>query len=315
MKKPLITRKRDFLTGEELSTQEWHGLIKLARRIKKNPKLWLKKLEGQSVAMIFDKSSTRTRVSFEVAMTQLGGNALFLSRNDLQLGRGEPVGDTARVLSRYVQGIVIRTYGHGFVEELAQASDVPVINALTDLHHPCQVLADLLTIEEIFGKLKGVSLTYVGDGNNMSHSLMLGCARAGLRIRVVTPKAFSPDREIVSRAKRIALLSGGSVDVSHSLADAHVAANALYTDAWVSMGQEREKAKRKKAFKGYKIDEKFMKHHPKAVFLHCLPAYRGEEVSSEVLDGRQSRVLDQAENRLHAQKALLLTLLKSGTRS
>lgn len=260
--------------------------------------------------MIFDKSSTRTRVSFEVAMHQLGGQALFLSRNDLQLGRGEPVSDTARVLSRMADGIVIRTYAHAFIEEFAAYADVPVINALTDLHHPCQTLADLLTLEEACGKLKGLSLLYLGDGNNVAHSLLLGCAKVGMKVRVVTPPNHAPDADIVARARRIALLSGGDVKVSHQIADARKPADAVYTDAWASMGQEKEKARRRRVFAPYQVNEALMKHHPKAIFLHCLPAYRKEEVTESVLEGRQSRVWDQAENRVHAQKALLWMLLR-----
>ena len=300
---------RHLLTLEELSNKELLGLLKLASQVKKKPAKYKKALKGQALGMIFEKSSTRTRVSFEVGMFQLGGHALFLNSNDIQIGRGETIADTARVLSRFVQGIMIRTFAHKIVEELSQHATVPVINGLTDSHHPCQILADLQTLLEHYGKLKGLKIVFVGDGNNVSHSLMIGAAKTGAHFKLVCPKGYEPDAAILGRAQKESAKTGSSIEVTHQVQGSVKGADAVYTDVWTSMGQEAEKTKRLNDFKGFQVDEKLMAESPKAVFLHCLPAHRGEEVSAGVMDGNQSLVFDQAENRLHAQKALLITLM------
>ena len=306
---------RHLLTLEELSNKELLGLLKLASQVKKKPAKYKKALKGQALGMIFEKSSTRTRVSFEVGMFQLGGHALFLNSNDIQIGRGETIADTARVLSRFVQGIMIRTFAHKIVEELSQHATVPVINGLTDSHHPCQILADLQTLLEHYGKLKGLKIVFVGDGNNVSHSLMIGAAKTGAHFKLVCPKGYEPDAAMLGRAQKEAAKTGSLIEVVHQVQGSVKAADAVYTDVWTSMGQEAEKAKRLNDFKGFQVDEKLMAESPKAVFLHCLPAHRGEEVSAGVMDGKQSLVFDQAENRLHAQKALLITLMGKRNKS
>jgi len=308
----MATLPKHLLTLEEFSSKELLGLLVLAGKIKKTPKRYQKALDEKCLAMIFDKSSTRTRVSFDVGMTQLGGRALFLNGHELQLGRGEPLPDTAKVLSRYVQGIMIRTFAHETVEELAKHSSVPVINGLTDTHHPCQVLADLQTIREHFKKLKGLQLVYVGDGNNMAHSLMIGAAKTGMHCRIVCPMDYQPDAAILKIAKKEGEKSGSRIEVTQRIQGSVRGANVVYTDVWTSMGQEVESKKRLNDFQEFQVNEKLMAESPKAIFLHCLPAHRGEEVSAGVMDGKQSRVWDQAENRLHAQKALLVTLMGSG---
>lgn len=298
-----------LLTLEELSNKELLGLLKLASQVKKKPTKYKKVLKGQTLGMIFEKSSTRTRVSFEVGMFQLGGHALFLTSNDIQIGRGETIADTARVLSRFVQGIMIRTFAHKIVEELAQNATVPVINGLTDKHHPCQILADLQTLQEYYGKLKGLQVVFIGDGNNVSHSLMIGAAKTGAHFKLVCPKGYEPDAAILNRTQKEAAKTGSHIEVTHQVQGSVKGADAVYTDVWTSMGQETEKTKRLNDFKGFQVDGKLMAESPEAVFLHCLPAHRGEEVSAEVMDGKQSLVFDQAENRLHAQKALLIHLM------
>ncbi len=308
----MSTSPRHLLTLEEFSTREILDLLALAAKIKKSPARYGSALRGQCLAMIFDKSSTRTRVSFEVGMAQLGGHALYLNGNDLQLGRGETVGDTAKVLSRFVQGIMIRTFAHSTVEELARHSEVPVINGLTDSHHPCQILADLQTIQEHFKKLKGLRLVFVGDGNNVAHSLMIGAAKTGMHFKLVCPKGYEPDASILRSAQQEGRKTGGSIEVVRKVEGSAKGADAVYTDVWTSMGQEAEKAERLRDFQGYQIDERLMAESPKAIFLHCLPAHRGEEVSAGVMDGKKAKVWDEAENRLHAQKALLVTLMAKG---
>ena len=298
-----------LLTLEEFSSKELLALLELAAKMKKKPAKYRKSLDGQCLAMIFDKSSTRTRVSFDVGMTQLGGKALVLNGGELQLGRGEPVSDTAKVLSRYVQGIMIRTFSHEMVEKLAKYSSVPVINGLTDTHHPCQVLADLQTILENFKKIKGLQLVYVGDGNNMAHSLMMGSAKTGIHCRIVCPKDYQPQASVVKTAQAEGKKTGSIIEITQKVQGSVRGADVVYTDVWTSMGQEAEKNKRLNDFKGFEVDEKLLGESPKAIFLHCLPAHRGEEVSAGVIDGKRSRVWDQAENRLHAQKALMVTLM------
>ena len=263
-------------------------------------------LEGRCLAMIFRKSSTRTRVSTEVGMAQLGGHALMISDRDSQMGRGESVRDTARVLSRYVDAILIRTFGHGEVIELAREASVPVVNGLTDLLHPCQVMADLFTAVEEFGDdVRGLRVAWIGDGNNMAHSWLNAASRLGFTLRLACPPGYGPDAEILARAR-----SAGDVEMVDSPADAAAGARVVTTDVWASMGQEDEQASREKAFAGYCVDEAVMERaHPAGIFLHCLPAHRGEEVTAAVIDGGRSRVYREAENRLHVIKAILLDLI------
>ena len=270
-----------------------------------------KPLEGKTVAMIFEKSSTRTRVSFEVGISQLGGNALFLSSNDLQMGRGEPISDTANVLSRYVDGIMIRAKRHVDVEELVKYSTVPVINGLTDLEHPCQALADMLTIKEHFGTFKNKKICFVGDGNNVCNSLLLVSPLLGVEMSVACPKDFEPNAQIVQTACDFARENNTSITVTSDLNEALNDVDAVYTDVWVSMGDEEEAKQRVKAFTPFQVNQDLMDLANKdAIFMHCLPAIRGKEVESEVIDGPQSAIFDQAENRLHAQKAVLYHLMK-----
>lgn len=303
---------KHLLTLADLSSDEILQLIEDAVQLKKmqkegKPHLYL---SGKTLAMIFEKSSTRTRVSFEVGMNQLGGHALFLSRTDIQLGRGETVPDTAKVLSRYVDGIMIRAHEHSGVEELAANSTVPVINALTDDFHPCQVLADLLTLYEVKGELKGNKLAYVGDGNNMAHSLLIGCAKTGVHCSIASPKGYEPNPSIVELALEIAQETGAKIVVTNQPEEAVANADAVYTDVWASMGWEDEQEVRLQAFQGYQVNQELMSYAKEdAIFLHCLPAKRGQEVSAEVIDGPQSLVFEEAENRLHAQKALMVALM------
>ncbi len=267
-------------------------------------------LQGKTLGLIFTKSSTRTRVSFEVGMVQLGGYPLFLSANDIQLGRGETVADTAKTLSRYLDGIMIRTFKQSDVEDLARYGSIPIINGLTDLQHPCQILADLQTIREHKGTLAGLKLAYVGDGNNVANSLLIGCAKMGMHIAVAFPMGFEPDAASVRCAQSAAQSAGGSVTLTQSAAEAVLGADVVYTDTWVSMGQEAEKAERVTQFDGFQVNAALMAMaKPDAIFMHCLPAYRGYEVSEDVIDGPQSVVFDEAENRLHAQKAVMVRLL------
>ena len=296
--------KRDFLAVTDLSREAVGRLFDLARRMKtgayrESP------LAGKTLAMIFAKSSTRTRVSFEVGTYQLGGHALFLSSRDIQLGRGEPIPDTARVLSRYVHGIMIRTFDHAEVEQLAQHATVPVINGLTDLSHPCQLLADLFTVREALGGWEGKRVAWVGDGNNMANSWIEAAQVLGFELRLACPEGFEPNRARFEAAQQHA-----KVTVTEVPEEAVEGAHVVNTDVWASMGQEGEAEARRNAFKGYTVDADLMQlAAPKAIFLHCLPAHRGEEVTADVIDGPQSRVWDEAENRLHVQKALLATLM------
>ncbi|GIW52631.1 MAG: ornithine carbamoyltransferase [Gemmatimonadales bacterium] len=296
--------KRDFLALTDLSREEIERLFDLAAEMKAG-RYRGRPLEGKVLALLFAKSSTRTRVSFEVGAIQLGGHALFLSARDLQLGRGEPIRDTARVLSRYVQGIVIRTFAHSEVEELARYSTVPVINGLTDRLHPCQVLADVFTIREVFGSWEGKVVAWVGDGNNMANAWLQAAQLFGFELRLACPEGYEPDREIFEEAKKKA-----KVSITELPEEAVRGAHVVNTDVWASMGQEEEAEARALAFQGYTVDRELMAlAAPDAIFLHCLPAHRGEEVEEEVIEGPWSRVFDQAENRLHVQKALLATLM------
>ncbi|HWL40475.1 MAG TPA: ornithine carbamoyltransferase [Gemmatimonadaceae bacterium] len=295
---------RDFLQIPDFSAAEIEKLFRLAESMRLG-KYKRKPLAGKSLAMIFMKSSTRTRVSFEVGTWQLGGHALFLSPRDVQLGRGEPIADTARVLSRYVDGIMIRTFAHSEIEELALHATVPIINGLTDLVHPCQVLADLLTVKQHLGGHKGKRFAWIGDGNNMANSWINASYALGFELTLACPEGYDPDQRILARAQ-----AKSKVRVVRDPLEAAKGAHVINTDVWASMGQEEEQAIREKAFRGFRVDEKLMKAAARdAIFLHCLPAHRGEEVAAEVIDGPQSRVWDEAGNRLHIQKAIMAVLM------
>ncbi|MDR0268693.1 ornithine carbamoyltransferase [Paenibacillus sp.] len=303
---------RDLLELDDYTAEEIQYLLDLAielKRKQKNGEVY-QPLKGKTIGLIFEKSSTRTRVSFEVGAFQLGAHALFLSKNDIQLGRGEIISDTAQVLSRYLDGIMIRTFGHQNVVDLAKYASVPVINGLSDLAHPCQVLADYQTILEHKGKLKGLKLAYIGDGNNMAHSLMIGGAKLGVHVSVASPEGYEPDAEVVKLSREIAEETGAQIVVTRSPQEAVQDADAIYTDVWASMGFEEEQKIREAAFKDYQVDEELVKGaRSDYLFMHCLPAHRGEEVSEGVIDGKNSVIFDQAENRLHAQKALMAALM------
>jgi ornithine carbamoyltransferase len=304
--------KKDLLAISDITSKDIDDVLKLSALLKELQRQGKthQPLKGKSLGMIFEKSSTRTRVSFEVGMYQLGGQALFLSANDLQIGRGEPIVDTAQTLSRYLDGIMIRTFAQATIEEMARHATIPVINGLTDLHHPCQALADLFTIKEKRGKLKGLKFSYVGDGNNMAHSLIEACVKTGMHISLACPPGYEPDAGIMREAQQVAAKTGSEVRLSNDPAKAAKDADIVYTDVWASMGQENEHAKRVNAFRGYQVDAKLMKlAAPNAIVMHCLPAHRGEEIAAEVIDGPQSVVFDQAENRLHTQKAVLEILM------
>ena len=306
----LAAVERDYLSVDDLSPEELAGVLDLSSKVKAHPGDVADTLRRRSVAMIFEKPSTRTRVSFEVAIASTGAHPVALSSQELQLGRGETIEDTGRVLSRYVDAIVLRTFEQERLELLASAATVPVVNALSDFEHPCQCLADLLTIREIKGELAGRTFTYLGDGNNVTHSLLLGGAKTGMHVRVATPPGFEPIPQIVQRATEIAEGTGGSVLLTNDPREAAAGADVLYTDVWASMGQETESDERALVFPAYRLDqEKVDVARPDVTVLHCLPAHRGQEITDEVIDGPHSAVWDQAENRLHTQKALLLWLL------
>lgn len=296
----------------DVSLEEIEGIFSLAARLKNDIKHGTEHhlLKGKTLGMIFSKSSTRTRVSFEVGMYQLGGYPMFLSSSDIQLGRGETIYDTAQVLSRYISGIMIRTFKHSDVEDLARYGTIPVINGLTDLMHPCQILADLFTVYEVKGKLQGLKMAYVGDGNNVANSLLHGCAKTGMDIYVATPSNYGCDGTIIEEAKQAAVKSGSRVILTADPEEAVRGADVIYTDTWVSMGQEAEKEMRVKIFMPYQVNDKlFSKAKDDAIFLHCLPAYRGLEVTESIIDGPNSVVFEEAENRLHVQKAIMATLM------
>ncbi|MCR4436814.1 MAG: ornithine carbamoyltransferase [Clostridiales bacterium] len=306
---------KHLLSLYDLSAGEIEEIFRLAEKLKKYVKEGVQHpmLKGKTLGMIFTKSSTRTRVSFEVGMYQLGGYALFLSAGDIQLGRGETVYDTAQVLSRYIDCIMIRTFKQSDVEDLARYGRIPVINGLTDLMHPCQILADLFTIYEQKGALKGLKLAYVGDGNNVANSLLHGCAKTGMDIAVASPRGFECDPKIISEARSDAELSGSRIVLTQDPEEAIKEADVVYTDTWVSMGQEAEKEERIKVFMPYQVNSRLFSLAKKdAIFLHCLPAYRGYEVTKEIIDGPRSAVFDEAENRLHVQKAIMVMLMGGG---
>jgi ornithine carbamoyltransferase len=300
---------RHYLTVDDLEPREIGEVLDLSVRLKADRTFSADALTGRSVALIFEKPSTRTRVSFEVAVTELGGHAVVLSAAELQLGRGETIQDTGRVLSRYVDAIVLRTFEQERLELLSTTAAVPIVNALSDFEHPCQALADLLTLREHFGELPGRVLTYLGDGNNVAHSLLLAGTKMGMVVRVATPPGFEPIPQVVHRAEEIAAETGGAVEITHDPQEAATGADALYTDVWTSMGQDLEADERALVFPSYQLSQKLVDvADPEAIVLHCLPAHRGLEITDEVIDGPSSVVWDQAENRLHSQKALLLRL-------
>jgi ornithine carbamoyltransferase len=302
--------KKDFLSFEGLTAREMREILELAREVKREPLRFRRALEGKTLGMIFQKSSTRTRISFEVGMYELGGLALYFRGTELQLGRGETVGDTARVLSRYIDGVMIRTFSDAEVEELAANATIPVINGLTDLLHPCQILADLFTIEEHFGKTDGIVVAYIGDGNNVLNSWLEAAAILPIELRFAVPEGYEPDEKILKRAVQSGV---GRVIQEKVPGEAVRGAQVVYTDVWVSMGQEEERARRLEAFRDYRVTADLCVHASRDhIVMHCLPAHRGEEITDEVIDGSQSVVFTQAENRLHAQKALLVTLLGRG---
>jgi len=305
-----LALKRDFLTGTEWSPKQLRDFLRLAGEMKADPTRYRNSLAGGVFVLIFEKPSLRTRVTFEVGIANLGGSSIFLDHTSARLSEREPIRDIARNLERWVQGIVARVFAQESLDELAANASVPVINALSDKFHPCQALADFFTLEERFGNLRGLKLAYVGDGNNMCHSLLTIGARAGAHIRVATPEGFEPDAGVVAEARRVARETRAKIEILRSPQDAVAGAQAVYTDVWASMGQEHESAQREIAFRAYQVNEAlFAQAAPDAVFLHCLPAHRGLEVTAGVIDSPRSIIYDQAENRLHVQKALLHTLL------
>jgi len=310
----MMNKGMDLLSIHELSADDVEEILTLAADLKAKQKAGIphKLLAGKTLGMIFEKSSTRTRVSFEVGMYQLGGQALFLSSRDLQLGRGEPIKDTARVLSRYLDGIMIRTYGHERIEELAHYADIPVINALSDLLHPCQALTDLLTIREYKGKnLAGLKMAYVGDGNNMTHSLMYAAAKVGMNFAAATPEGYEPNAEVVANAKADAAATGATVTITHNPMEAVAGADVIVTDTWASMGQEAEHDTRTAVFRPYQVNWELVAEsgNARCIVMHCLPAYRGEEITEDVFEEFADVIFDEAENRLHVQKAIMALVM------
>ncbi len=303
---------RNLLTIFDLSAKEIESLLIRAKELKDMQKKGIecRSLNGKTLALLFEKQSTRTRLSFEIAIIQLGGHSIYLSPHQIQMGRGEEIRDTARVFARYLDGIVIRTFEQTMVEEFARNSTIPVINGLTDLHHPCQIISDLLTILEKKGSISGLSMAYIGDGNNVAHSLIEGAAVMGLNLKVATPEGYGPDQKIVAAAVQRAKETGTVIEVINDPFEAVTDADVVYTDVWTSMGQEEEENSRRKIFRKYQINKELMKKaRTDAIILHCLPAHRGEEITEDMMESRQSVVFDQAENRLHMQKALLEMLM------
>ena len=310
----MMNKGMDLLSIHELSAADVEEILTLAADLKAKQKAGIphKLLAGKTLGMIFEKSSTRTRVSFEVGMYQLGGQALFLSSRDLQLGRGEPIKDTARVLSRYLDGIMIRTYGHERIEELARYADIPVINALSDLLHPCQALTDLLTIREYKGKnLAGLKMAYVGDGNNMTHSLMYAAAKVGMNFAAATPEGYEPNAEVITNAKADAAATGATITITHNPMEAVAGADVIITDTWASMGQEAEHDTRTAVFRPYQVNWELVAEsgNARCIVMHCLPAYRGEEITEDVFEEFADVIFDEAENRLHVQKAIMALVM------
>ncbi|MCL2026160.1 MAG: ornithine carbamoyltransferase [Leptospirales bacterium] len=312
MKIPKVKTK-DIIDGTELSAKETLALFEFTTELKNDLRKGRKHehLAKKSLAMIFEKNSTRTRVSFEAGIYQLGGQAIFLSGNDIQISRGEPLSDTAKVLSRYVDGIMIRTDKHEKAINLAKESNVPVINGLTDMYHPCQALADIFTIYERQKSFKNIKLTYLGDGNNVAHSLLIICSLLGVNISIASPKGYQPDSDVIAAAEKLAASSGSDLLITSDITKAVKGANYLYTDVWTSMGQEKEAVKRRKIFSSYRITRELLKKaSPGCLVMHCLPAHRGEEIDADVIDSERSIIFDQAENRLHTQKAVMCALMK-----
>jgi ornithine carbamoyltransferase len=305
-----LALKRDLLTGTEWNPAQLRDFFRLSAEMKAHPDRYRTALAGRVFVLLFEKPSLRTRVTFEVGVANLGGSSIFLDHTSARLGEREPIRDIAKNLERWVQGIIARVFAQESLDELAANANVPVINALSDKYHPCQALADFFTLEERFGGLKGLKVAYVGDGNNMCHSLLTIGARAGAHIRVATPEDYEPDAAIVAEAKRVARETRGKIEILRSAEEAVAGAQAVYTDVWASMGQEAQAARREIAFAGYQVNEKlFSQAASDAVFLHCLPAHRGLEVTEDVIDSPRSIIYDQAENRLHVQKAILHSLL------
>ncbi len=300
---------RDLLSLADLSPSDIERLLDLAARLKRH-RAGNQRLRGRVLALLFQKPSMRTRVAFEVGMHQLGGTAIYLGPDDLPLGKREPTKDVARVLARYVDVIVARTFAHADVEELAQYADVPVINGLSDLHHPCQALADLLTIREIYGRLRGITLAYIGDGNNVLHSLLEAASRVGMHVQMAVPRGYEPNRNIWNDAAAWGRKTGARLRASHDPIQAARHADVLYTDVWTSMGQEHERSRRLRTFRGFQINDALLRAaKSRCRVLHCLPAHRGEEITDAVMEGPRAAVFDQAENRLHVHKAILVDLL------
>jgi ornithine carbamoyltransferase len=306
---------RDLVSICDLSPAEVEAVLDLTGLLKARPADFRGALAGKQIVLFFEKPSLRTRLTFEAGITALGGNSFFVDQTAARLGIRESLSDIAHNLERWIDGIVLRTFDHSTVSEMAQYAAVPVINALSDFEHPCQALADMFTLQERFGDLRNVKLAYVGDGNNVAHSLMLAAASLGSHIAIATPKGYEPDQTVVTRAKEIAATTGGTVTVTNNAAEAAQNAHAIYTDVWASMGQEDETEERRRIFSAFQVNEKlFAKAEPDAIFMHCLPAHRGDEVTASVIDSPMSVVFDQAENRLHIQKAVLLLLLGGGMR-
>ncbi len=303
-------KRKDLLSLRDLTTEEIRELLSDALAIKANPAKYAESLKGQALALIFEKPSLRTRVTFDVGIHQMGGFSVYLSPSEINLGKRESVRDVAKNLERMVQGIMVRTFAHDVVVQMAEQARIPVINGLTDLSHPCQGLADYLTILEVKEDFHGLKLAYVGDGNNVAHSLIYGAARLGIHIAVATPAGYEPSPDVVKWAREVASGSGARVDVTREAADAVDGADVVYTDVWTSMGQEAQSSRRKEIFQPYQVNEQlFGRARPNAIFMHCLPAHRGEEVTDGVIDSTRSVVFQQAENRLHVQKAILLALM------
>ncbi len=305
---------KDFISIHDFTSEEITYFLDVADFLKKTKKAGQKMdyLAGKTLGMIFQKSSTRTRVSFETGIYYLGGMGLFLSSSDLQMGRGEPIRDTARVLSRYLDGIMIRTFDHNDVQQLAEYADIPIINGLTDLLHPCQAMADLQTAREYLGNLKGKKLVFIGDGNNVAHSLMYGGAKMGMNVVVVCPEGYEPDAEVMKNAQADAALTGGSISIARKPQDAIAGAHVVYTDVWASMGQEKQVEERRNAFAGYCVNHDLMAQaDAKAIVMHCLPAHRGEEITDEIMESYKHSIIGEAENRLHAQMAVMALTMQS----
>ncbi len=303
--------KKDFVCIKDWSVKEMEEIFALAFEVKKAPEKFCAALKGKSLALVFEKPSTRTYVSFQVGMYQLGGNSLYLGPEQAKLGVRESVHDVAKTLSRYVDGIVLRTFAHKNVVDMAKYARVPVINGLSDLLHPCQAMADIFTMKEIKGKLKGINLAFVGDGNNVLHSLLYGCAKLGINLFIAAPKGYTPEEKILEEAEVFAKKNGALIKLTREPEEAVRDCEFLYTDVWASMGQEKEYAQRIKDFQGYQLNTKLLAKAKKPPYiLHCLPAHRGEEITDAVIDSKKSLVFEQAENRLHVQKAILITLIK-----